>query len=228
MPHPAEPSVHIYTLSHLVNARVGGWERMIEDLERGRRSAYAYYQPVREAVVTYCARGGQRREEVVARMIQHARQQPRGRGQDPERDNLAAFEIFESACYPRVGQFVRSLLRQPQAGGVFFSGVWLTGAPHLHVKDKRGRDRYVFLRASLWNEDNLKAYMELLGVVVENTFGAGPENIWHMDLRSGRVTRHRPSKRVRANCVDAARHFARVLADRGPLRLRPSADQPTV
>jgi hypothetical protein len=123
------PEVHIYTLSRLVNARVGGWERKIREIEQGRRKAYAYYQPMREAVIAYCAAKGKGRDRIVSRMLADARKQPHARGQDPEQDNLAAFEMFETACYPKIGSFVRSLLRYPQGTGTPFEGVLLHGAP---------------------------------------------------------------------------------------------------
>lgn len=207
-----EPAVHIYTLSHLVNARVGSWERKIREIEEGRRRAYSYYQPMREAIVAYCASGGNRREQIVSSMLLDARQRPHGRGQNPERDNLAAFETFETACYPKIGQFVRDLLRRPNGTGAHFEGVRLSGGPHLQVKDRNGEDRYIFLRASIWSEDDLRAYLELLGVIVEETFGDVPESVWHMDLRAGLVAKHRGSKKIRRNCSDAARHYARVFA----------------
>jgi len=206
-----EPAVHIYTLSHLVNARVGSWERKIKEIEEGRRRAYGYYQPMREAIVAYCAASGNRREQIVSRMLSDARQRPHGRGQDPEKDNLAAFETFETACYPKIGQFVRGLLRRPNGTGALFEGIRLNGGPHFQAKDRSGVDRYIFLHASVWSEEDLKAYLELLSVVVEEAFGEAPESVWHMDLRAGLVAKHRRSKRVRRNCSDAARHYARVF-----------------
>jgi hypothetical protein len=206
------PAVHIYTLSRLVHAPAGGWERKIEEIEKGRDKAYAYYQPMREAVITYCAAKG--RARIVSRMLADARSRPHGRGQDPEKDNLAAFETFEAKCYPKIGSFVRSLLRRPQGTGVAFGNVLLQGAPHLHVTDKDGEDRYVFLHPSNWTADDLKAYLELLSVTVEISFGQPSTSIWHMNLRNGLVTKYRSSKRVRQRCVDAARHFARVFSER--------------
>ncbi len=203
--------VHIYTLSRLVHAPAGAWERKIEEIEQGREKAYAYYQPVREAVIAYCAAKGKGRDKIVSRMLAEARSRPHGRGQNPERDNLAAFETFEVKCYPKIGSFVRSLLRMPQGAGVRFGDIFLQGAPHLHVTDKEGQDRYVFLHPSNWTEDDLKAYLELLSVTVES-FGEPSSSIWHMNLRSGLVSKYRSSKRVRRRCVDAARHYARIFS----------------
>jgi len=55
-----KPAVHIYTLSRLVHAPAGRWERKIDEIEKGRDKAYAYYQPMREAVIAYCAAKGNR------------------------------------------------------------------------------------------------------------------------------------------------------------------------
>ena len=207
-----KPAVHIYTLSRLVHAPAGRWERKIEEIEKGRDKAYGYYQPMREAVIAYCAAKAKGRDKIVTRMLVDARTRPHGRGQDPEKDNLAAFEIFETKCYPKIGAFVSSLLRRPQGSGVAFEDIFLQGAPHFHVTDKSGEDRYVFLHPSNWAEDDLKAYLELLSVTVEKSFGEPPTSIWHMNLRSGLVSKYRSSKRVRQRCVDAARHYARVFS----------------
>jgi hypothetical protein len=208
------PAVHIYTLSRLVHAPAGGWERKIEEIEEGRDKAYSYYQPMREAVIAYCAAKGKGREKIVSRMLGEARLKPHGHGQDPEADNLRAFETFEAKCYPKIGSFVRSLIRMPQGPGVLLEGVLLHGAPHFQVTDKEGETRYVFLHPSNWTEENLKAYLELLSFIVEATFNASATSIWHMNLRSGRVSRYASSKRVRRRCVDAARLFGRIFAAR--------------
>jgi hypothetical protein len=205
------PSVHIYTLSRLVHAEAGAWERRLEQIEQGRNKAYRYYQPVREAVVAFCATEGEDRDDIVSEMLVEARRQPRGRGQDPEADNLKAFETFEGDCYSKIGTFTRSLLRRPQAQGVPFEGVMLLGAPHFQVLDEEGQIRYVFLQASRWREEELKAYLELLGVIVEKGFGHSPTSILHMDLRTGLVSGHKPSIRVAKKCAAAARHYARVV-----------------
>lgn len=207
----AKPHVHIYTLSRLVHAPAGQWERKIEEIEKGRVKAYAYYQPMREAVIAYCTAKGRGRDRIISRMLADARMRPHGRGQNPERDNLTAFEVFEAKCYPKIGSFVRSLLRGPQGAGVPFGDIFLRGGPHFHVKDKDGEDRYVFLHPSNWTEADLKAYLELLSVMVEISLGEPSTSIWHMNLRSGLVSKYRSSKRVRQRCVDAARHYARVF-----------------
>jgi len=208
------PSVHIYTLSRLVHAPAGSWERRIQQIEQGKDKAYAYYQPVREAAVAYCATAGEDRAGIVAQMIAQARRQSRGPGQNPEADNLRAFETFERTCYPRAGEFVASLLRKPQALGVPYEGVMLLGAPHFEALDKDGEPRFVVLHASKWREDELKAYLELLAVIVEKVHGQPPTSIWHMNLRTGKVSGHRPSVRVARKCAAAARHYARMVPTR--------------
>jgi hypothetical protein len=206
-----KPRVHIYTLSRLVHAPAAGWERKIEEIETGRVKAYSYYQPMREAVVRYCAKGGKERDRIVTQMLSQAHHQPRARGQNPEADNLKAFEVFESSCYPKITKFVRSLLKRPHGPGIPFEAVSLFGSPHLEVTDTNGEARFVFLQASDWKAEHVKAYLELLAVIVETSFGMPAESIWHMNLRSGRVARFRSSKRVRKNCVEAARHYGRIF-----------------
>jgi hypothetical protein len=133
------PGVHIYTLSCLVHAPAGSWERKLQQIEQGRDKAYLYYQPVREAAVAYCATEGEDRDSIVSQMMAQARRQPRGRGQDPESDNLGAFEIFESSCYPKIGAFVGSLLWRPQVPGVPFEGVMLSARRTFKRSTKMGR-----------------------------------------------------------------------------------------
>src|ERR1039458_1305198 len=223
------PGVHIYTLSRLVHASASSWERKIQQIEQGRDKAYLYYQPMREAAVAYCATEGEDRDGIVSRMIAQASRQPHGRGQDPESDNLRAFEIFESSCYPKIGAFVGSLLRKPQAPGVPFEGVMLLGAPHFQALDENGETRFVFLQASRWLDTELNAYLELLAVIVDKAYGEPPSSIWHMDLRAGTVSRHRPSIRVAKSCAAAAHHYARMVPRRvlslavGALRISANA-----
>jgi hypothetical protein len=95
------PTVHIYTLSRLVHAPAGGWERKIVEIEEGRDKAYAYYQPMREAVIAYCAAKGKGRERIVAKMLAEAGSQPHGHGQDPERDTLGHLRVSKPVAIQR-------------------------------------------------------------------------------------------------------------------------------
>ena len=176
------PVVHIYTLSRLVHAPAGGWERRIEEIEEGRDKAYSDHQLMREAVIAYCAAKGKGRDKIVSRMLADACGTAWTRAR-PEADNLRAFETFVATCYPKIGSFVRSLIRMPQGMGVPLEGVLLQGTPHFQVTDKEGETRYVFLHPSNWTEENLKAYLELLSFIVEATFDAPATSIWHMNLR---------------------------------------------
>jgi len=193
----SKSSVHIYKLSRLVHAAAGSWEKRLQEIEQGRRQAYVYYRPMREAVVAFCASKGNDRDKIVKHMLAQAQLQPWARGQNPETDNLEAFETFEEMCYPKIGTFMGSLLRRPQGLGVSFAGVLLYGTPHFKATDRKGVERFVFLYASKWRDDDLKAYLELLGVVVEAEFRQPATSLWHMDLRKGLAHKHRPSKRTR-------------------------------
>jgi hypothetical protein len=203
--------VHIYPLSKLVHALPGDWERDIRLLETGKLWAYAYYQPLREAVVLYCKAHGKRYEESLKLLETRAHSVPAGRGADPVRDNKAAFNVFVEHFYPRMGKFVKSLLQTDAKGGCKFAGVQLLGMPQFVTTDKAGRERYVFLLASKWKKDDLKAYLELLAVIIAERFGAAPESIWCMDLRSGTDGQWRSSARVRGRCEKAAVLYARFI-----------------
>ena len=206
------PTLHVYELSRLVHARAADWEKKLKEIREGRDRAYGYYHPMREAVVRLCAGRGKNREKIVSALIAEAQQMSRARGQNPEKDNLSAFESFESACHPRIAKFVRSLLRTPQENGVAFEGILLTGAPHFEAVDRSGTTRFVFLHASKWTDEDLKAYLELLCVILEKRFGAVDGNLWYMDLRNGKTLTYRASTRMRQRCINAAHHFCR-LAD---------------
>ena len=205
--------VHIYTLSRLVHAPAGSWERKIEEIEQGRRQAYVYYGPMREAVVAFCASKGVGRDKIISRMLAKARHQPRGRGQNPDKDRLGGVRDLRGDLLSE-NRVVSPQSPEEVARGrrLSFEEILLRGAPHFKATNKSGATRYVFLHASRWADDDLKAYLELLGVIVEAEFNQPATSIWHMNLRTGLTSKHRPSKRMRSKCVDAARHYARLFA----------------
>lgn len=125
--------------------------------------------------------------------------------------NEAAFRMFVDVFHPKIKKFKRSFLRDFQRG-VEFEGILLAGLPHLEVVDEHGNTRYVFLHAADWDSDDLKAYLELLAVIIERKYGASASDLWCMDLKTGETTAFKGSKRIRKRCVDAARHFARFMS----------------
>lgn len=209
MPGTFNRKLHIYQFSQLVHANPARWERMLQRMEQDKDKAYKYYQPMREAVARLCA-GVQSREQILRRLRADAEQIRPGKGQDPVRDNIRAFEAFEVNFIPRMGKFIRSLLREDQQGGIPFNGMNITGYPHLEVEDKRGSKRFVFLYPSKWEEDDLKAYLEMLAEIVRVRFAVGPKSLWCMGLRDGKTVPWKPSKLVQRRCVDAAQHYCRL------------------
>lgn len=171
----ASTLVHIYPLSRLVHASPANWEKQLQEIERGKDSRYGYYLPLREAVVSYCKSRRKRRDDIVKILENQARSVFAFRGADLVRDNISAFEVFEVQFYPRIAKFERSLLRADSNGGCDFAGLRLLGTPHFSVKDDlREETRYVYLHASKWPEDDLKAYLELLAVVVAAKYQRPP------------------------------------------------------
>lgn len=85
------------------------------------------------------------------------------------------------------------------------------GAPHMEVIDRDGEDRYVFLHPSEWSQDDLKAYLELLSIVVEHCYGADSSKIWALDLRNGVEIKWRSSSRIRRRCESAAKLYGRLI-----------------
>lgn len=204
------PEVHVYPLSRLVHAPATEWVRMLDSLEEGKDYANRYYLPMREAVIGFCSQKGQDRDTIVSTMVSRAQALGGSRRQRIVTDNQAAFDSFESCFYPRISKFHRGLLRDRQPG-VGFEGIDLVGTPHLLVTDQDDRKRYVFLHAANWKDDDLKAYLELLSVILEQRFQAGSDSIWCMNLRSGRDVRWRPSSRTRRRCAKAARLYGRLV-----------------
>jgi len=202
-------SVHIYPLSRLVHALPGDWERDLKALQSGKVRAYAYYQPLREAAVLYCKSRGSKYDELLNQLEKRSRAVAAPRGADPAKDNISAFKSFVDHFHPRLGKFMTSLLNTDTQRGCEFAGLRLLGTPHFVTLDADGQERYVFLLASKWDDDDLKAYMELLAIIVKNRFGASSESIWCMDLRTGQDFKWRASSRMRARCEKAATLYAR-------------------
>jgi hypothetical protein len=204
-------SVHIYPLSKLVHASPGDWERALDEIERGKVRAYRYYLPLREAVIRYCKAKPGEGNAIRNELVQRARGVPAPKGADPVRDNTGAFDTFASHFRDRIRKFEKSLLNA-ELGRCDFGNVRLIGAPHFIATDSRDRKRYAFLLPSKWAEDDVKAYLELLSIIVEKRFGADPTSIWCMDLRAGQDVRWKSSDRMRKRCERAANLYARFLA----------------
>jgi hypothetical protein len=208
------PEMHIYPLSRLVYAPAGEWLGMLRSLEKGKDYANRYYLPMRQAIVEFCTRKGGGKGAILQKLRRLALSLGGSRGPRIARDNEDAFEVFEAEFYPRIRKFRRSLLgeRQQRCG---FEGVLLVGTPHLIVTDLDGRERYVFLHASSWDEDDLKAYLELLSFILEQRFLANAEDLWCMNLKTGRDAGWRASRRTRAKCAKAANLYAQLVKAMG-------------
>lgn len=109
------PTIHTYTLSRLVHAPAAGWEKLIDQIEAGRQKAYAYYLPMREAIVRFCGGGGKDFEEILADMKRRAEVMGGMRGPKVASDNGNAFVTF-GEFYPKIGKFKRNLLHDTQSG----------------------------------------------------------------------------------------------------------------
>ena len=204
-------AVHIYPLSRLVHASAGSWESQLRTIEEGKVHAYRYYLPLREAVVAYCRSRGKKLNPILHQLSVSASAVTANRGANPADDNRAAFDVFVGSFYRRIGQFAQSFLREDAKQGCAFEGVRLSGLPHFSATDVKGDMRYIYLHASKWGDDDLKAYLELLSVIVGDKFNAPPSAIWCMDLRSGKDYRWKSSPRMHTRCVNAARLYARLI-----------------
>ena len=204
-----KPSVHIYPLSRLVHASPSVWLSQLRAIEENKLFANRYYSPLRDGVVSYCRNGGRRRDHILSHIRAQASLVTAPRG-NPERDNVAAFQVFVDAFYPKLQGFGKSYLHEDSTGWPF-QGVDLLGAPHFTATDSNGRGRYVYLHASKWDDDDLKAYLELLSIIIEGKFHSAPETLWCMDLRNGRDLRWHSSSRVRSKCANATNLYARLV-----------------
>ena len=203
--------VHIYPLSRLVHAAAAEWENELRAIEEGKKYAFGYYLPLREAVVTYCRNDGKRRDQIVKQMTALALSMGGIRGAEAANANDNAFRVFETSFFPRITRFHESFLHTDFKAGCPFEGVTLLGLPHLRVTDDKGGSRYVHLHAAQWEPEDLKAYLELLSVIVENRFKKHADAIWCMDLKSGRDFKWQSRPRMRTKCVKAARLYARLI-----------------
>jgi hypothetical protein len=208
------PQVHIYPMSRLVHAPATEWMSKIRSIEEGKEYAYSYYLPMREAIVSFCQKKGKGRAAIVQTMLRRAAHGAGPRQVAAVNDNASAFGIFETSFYPKIKKFDRSFLKEKQAG-VEFEGITLIGGPHFLATDRDNRERYVFLHAALWDQENLRTYLQLLSIVVEERFNSSGESIWCMNLRSGRDEKWRPGTRIRSRCSKAAQLFARLVKAMG-------------
>ena len=204
------PTIHIYPLSRLVHAPAANWEKLLKSIEDGKKRAFSYYLPLREAVVLYCRKQSKGRDRIVSDMLARAKQVGGSRGALVARNNNSAFSSFEAVFYPRIGKYRRDFLRETHSA-CRFHGVTLVGAPHLEVEDKKGRKRYVVLLPSEWPQDDLKAYLELLAILIEECYGEDSSSLWPMDLRNGVDIKWRTGSRIRRRCESAARLYGRLI-----------------
>jgi hypothetical protein len=143
-------------------------------------------------------------------MLAEARALGGHRGAKIAKNNADAFEVFETEFFQKIAKYRQHFLPQGRSG-VVFEGLALEGAPHFEAVDDRGKTRHVFLHAAKWTGKDLSAYLELLGIIVEEDFGGDLSSIWVMDLRGGKEIRWRSSARVRKRCQAAAKLYARLV-----------------
>lgn len=198
-------------MSKLVHASAASWESQLRTIEEGKLHAYRYYLPLREAVVSYCKSHGKRLDQILHQLKVSASGVPASRGANPVKDNRAAFDVFVNEFHPRITHFEKSFLREDTGHGCAFESLRLGGLPHFSAKDSSDEDRYVYLHASKWAEQDLKAYLELLSIIIAGRFDAPSTSIWCMNLRTGKDYKWKSSTRMRARCVNAARLYTRLI-----------------
>jgi hypothetical protein len=198
------PAVHIYEFSRLVSAPAGSWLRILRRLEEDRPWISRYYEPLRVGAVALCRPNAKSFDSVRAMVERLARTVKAAPHQDPVTDNLRAFDCFASVFRPQVGEFVRDFLASSNPLTIF-EGIALKGAPHMQVRDLKKRNRFVFLYASNWEESELRAYLELLTIVIEDKYRGKASDLWCMNLRDGELVEWKKSaKLIRRSCVEAA------------------------
>src|SRR5258708_1846401 len=189
-------NAHIYPLSRLVHAGPRAWQRMLTEIEEGTSYASRYYQPVREAIVQLTAARGRGADAIVAEIKTQGRNAGGTRWANRLRDNVNAFEAFKADFLPRIARVRKSFLREKK-GGCQFGGLVLSGGPHFEVMDNAARIRHVFLHVAKWSSKDLAAYLELLGLIIEEEYGGDPTTLWVMDLRQGEDLKWRSNAGMR-------------------------------
>lgn len=117
--------------------------------------------------------------------------------------NIRALEAFETAFLPDISGTAKNLM-QARERPVDFGVVELIGGPHFTAVDRSSKERYVYLHPSQWKDLEVKAFCELLTVVVEKRFAAKDRDVWFLDLRGRRRIRWASKRLIRRKCRQAA------------------------
>jgi hypothetical protein len=206
------PETHLYSLSRLVHAGPWSWQRLLNEVEEGRSYASRYYQPMRDGIVQFCARRGRNADDIKREI--RAQIRPEQRWPNRLADNLDGFECFGEDFFPRINRFRHSFLHQ-RKDPCQFEGLDVNGGPHFEVIDEHGETRHVYLHAAKWKPNDLAAYLELLGIIIETDYGGDPKSMWVMDLRSGKDVKWKSRPAMRKRCVGTAQLFAKFLRAMG-------------
>lgn len=205
------PSVHIYLLSKLVPASPTVWQSQLKMLEAERRHRVAYYNPFRDAAIKHCMANGGSHAQLVRDVEINASRISAPKGADPVRSNLEAFKTFVDVFYPRIGRFGKRLTARHANTGVPLGPLLLNGNAHFSAIDLKDNKRFVHLHASTRTEKELRAYLELLSIVLFGRYGASPESIWCMDCQKGVEIKWKSSPKLRRECESAANLYSTLV-----------------
>ncbi len=203
--------VHISSLSALVDAPATRWHRILEQLRRSQRTRFFTYKPVRQAVAQTLGGGtGVDLNKVWQRLRQDAQQG----GQRQLSANVNRFQMFLDRFCRQIQALQRDLMAGAEGQDPISVGrLLVSGGPHLLVTDLAGHSRYLYLHCSAWDSDKVRAFCELLTMVLEQKYQAKAGALWVMDLQKGKeidYLRSRP--RVRKKCIAAANLLAALWA----------------
>jgi hypothetical protein len=201
----AKQRFHIHQLSRLAFAQVTDWNRILQELEEGRKQMFWSYKPLRAGAFNLLKGHGKQREEIYGGVAALAE---KAGGARCAKANVKALETFEDQFLPVIKAPRENYMESAQRG-VDFAGAELVGGPHFSITDGTGQTRFVYVHPSKWAHDQTEAFCELLTVIIEKKFQASASDLWFLDLRRGsRALWPKSKPRVRRKCEQTAKLLA--------------------
>lgn len=201
-------TVHIYAVSRLYNKSPTAWEATLRKLEGAREIMLAQYAPLRHAIRSELLRPGTG-DGVLQKQLAKMKDAPSQRAVcDKSRH---AFRVFCSTVRPLIVNLVEDYLRtEYHPPSVLYEGIQLEGRFHLKVEDTRGATKLIYLHASEWDDDETRAFIELLTILAEEQHCGSRGMVWFIDLVDGAVQPvPRTYKRVRKELVRTSQLLSR-------------------
>lgn len=177
--------MHIYPISRLYRKQATSWNRMIDDLEKGREIMLSQYIHLRRAAVAELVKPGSGKAILEQGLA--------GRATTPSqlairRKSLAALKVFRSKFVPLLGELRDNFLDDSyRPGPAKFGKYSIEGRFHFSVELDDGTNKFVYLHTSDWDKDETVSFIELLTVIGEDRHDCGREDVWFIDLQAKQI-----------------------------------------